>query len=279
MLASPSRAPSGGGLERGQLESVTWEGLGTVDVGLSTDGGETYTTVLTGVSGGRADVLASLEPSPSARIRITRASPLSVSASRTCSRSVPISRSPGGMPHPCRGTTCSEPGVPAARRTPDPDARVQGHQHEFGELRLRRGTDWKVERVENDNGGYNAQLAFDPQNARISSTRRSPARCTTPGKPPLDVVHRDRRCGRCSRGNPGIAIDPAGNISVAYQATAASDLKYAKKSAGAWTVETVDATDSPARRRRSRSTSAGIRTSRTRTPPRRRRFTTRPSCL
>jgi hypothetical protein len=238
-------SPVGGEVwNAGQLETVTWEGYGTVDVALSTDGGETFTTMLTGVSGGRADVLASLEPSPSARIRITRASSLSVSTSPDVFTIGPDLKVPWWHAAPLPGDD-----VVLSRVSLQLDA------HQIPALAFkdvntnsvsyayRRGTDWKVERVENTNAGTNVHLAFDPQNAphliyTIVGGVLHHAWKTAPSTWSIETVD----AGVAAGGTPGIAIDPAGNISVTYQATAASDLKYAKKSAGVWTVETVDAT-------------------------------------
>ncbi len=66
-------SPSGGDVwPVGATRSVTWDGEGTVDVALSVDGGSTYTSVATGVSGGSYDVLVPHTPSRFSLVRVER---------------------------------------------------------------------------------------------------------------------------------------------------------------------------------------------------------------
>lgn len=67
--------------QTGGQETVTWTGAGPVNIEVSQDAGATYTTIASGVSGGATVVGVPSWSSETARVRITRNNPLSISES------------------------------------------------------------------------------------------------------------------------------------------------------------------------------------------------------
>lgn len=65
----------------GDYRSVTWDGIGPVDLSLSTDGGETYQLLEAGLTGGVHWLTVPATPSESCKVRLVRASPPSESVS------------------------------------------------------------------------------------------------------------------------------------------------------------------------------------------------------
>jgi hypothetical protein len=65
--------PSGGDTwPVGASRAVTWDGVGTVDISLSVDGGNSYAPVATDISGGRYDLIVPHTPSKFSLVRIER---------------------------------------------------------------------------------------------------------------------------------------------------------------------------------------------------------------
>jgi hypothetical protein len=237
-------SPVGGERWRaGGQETVTWEGAGEVDILLSQDGGGTYVTLLSSVSGGIAAVQVPVWDTDAARVKIVRSSPYSTSES-------PDVFSIGlDIEYPWWTTTVDAPTDVGSFASLALGAGGNPHfaynNIEDADLMyaVRTGASWAIETVDAEgNVGGTPKLALDASgNPHISyydgDNLDSKYATKAGGVWQVETVDATDAVGA---GN-SIVLDAYGNPHISYWDNTNYNLKYATKAGGSWTVQTVDA--------------------------------------
>ncbi|HET7250945.1 MAG TPA: hypothetical protein VFI79_13930 [Gemmatimonadales bacterium] len=233
--------PHGGSLwQENAAQGVTWLGSGPVQLAISTDGGLTYDTVASSLSGNSFTVIAPGAVSDEVRVKLTRDSPLSVSESGPIAIVAAVTSlwwNEIGSSDDIFGNG------PSLRLAANGVPHVSYYDH--GNKRLKYGRRiagaWFIDNV--DTCSAVATLALDNQDAphvaylyRTNSLHH--AYKTGPTTWATEQV--DSNTTSAGIAFPCIAADNAGDPAVAYKDLTQNDLKYAHRSGAGWVVETVD---------------------------------------
>lgn len=221
---------------RGTQATVTWDGVGEVDIFVSADGGANYSPLLSNVSGGNAEVGVPAWTTEEARVKVVRDDPYSTSESpgvfTICARRV----------NPWWLTIVTEWGF---ANSPSLAVDGAGHPHiaydEGGLLyAVKTGEDWTVDTV--DASGWwssHSSLALDAQGVPhisyyVDSYDLKYA-VKSGGTWTLEKVDSTGSVGQYN----SLALDSQGNPHISYYDETNLDLKYAVKTAGGWTLQTL----------------------------------------
>ncbi len=218
----------------GSLKTVRWSGAGTVSIQLSSDGGLTYSTLLSSISAHEVTITVPVLTSEEARVRINRSSPISTSDSPRYFSIAPDLVSPWWSETVGAGDVSSL--ALDARGKPH----VSFNDAVSGHLRYasRSGGAWTLETVD-DVAGLSSLKLDSEGNPRISYDDIANGNLMYAAKSggAWTVESVDGGGEYCS-----LALDAQGNPAISHYHLFLGDLKYARKSGGVWTLETVDAT-------------------------------------
>lgn len=234
-------SPVGGELwATGSQQSIRWRGAGSVDVQLSSDGGHSYSTLVSGVTANEIPLFIPPLSSSSARLRITRSSPFSRSETRSHLAIAPDLVSPwwtstaAALAGSYASLALDQDGVPHI-------AYYTSTSHDLVYVG-RRDNQWSSETVAStgDIGRY-ASLKLDPSGTAFiayQDVSNGDLRCANKsgGLWTSELVHASGVTGLyCS-----LAIDPSGNPSIAFFDQDSQKLRYAYRNAGVWSEIGID---------------------------------------
>jgi len=227
----------------GSTQTIRWTGNGAVSVMLSSDGGLTYSTLAPSATGNAVTLTIPVVATESARIRLSRTSPLSTSDSPGYFAIAPDLVSPWWT------TTVDANGSAGSYSSLALDAKdnpcISYRDMTNNDLKFARrvGSAWVIETADAAGvvGEYSS-LALDVEgNPNISYYDGIPG----------DLKYASKANGIwtteivTSTGDVGyftsLALDAGGNPRITFYDFTSGDLRFASKNNGIWTLETIDA--------------------------------------